>query len=102
DDERRLARLPGLDPAQHVQAPPVAVLEAAEAHLGPRRDEVVALGDAEFQEEIGYLHADQVSDAVLVVRGAAAVAEVAGERRIAAGAQLAAEDVLFRLSHVYR
>src|SRR5438132_7402904 len=95
DHARRLARLPGLDPAQHMQAPAVAVLEAAKAHLGPRRDQVVTLGDAELQEFFRDLHAHQMRDAVLIVRRAAAVAEVAGERRVAAGAQLAAEDVLF-------
>src|SRR3954471_8600857 len=97
DHARRLAGFPGLDPAQHMQAPAVAVLEAAEAHLRPRRDEVVAPRDAELQELVGDLHAHEVGDAVLVLRRAAAVAEVTGERRIAARAQLAAEDVLLRL-----
>src|SRR3977135_3427621 len=84
---RRLARLPRLDPAQHMQAPAVAGLEAAKAHLGPRRDQVVSFGDSETQEFLRRQHAHQVRDAVLVVRRAAAVAEVAGERRVAAGAQ---------------
>src|SRR5882672_52516 len=94
DHARRLARLPGLDPAQDMQAPPVALLEAAKTHLRPGRDEVIAPGDAELQELVRHLDADQVRDPVLVVRRAAAVAEVAGERRVAAGPQLPAEDVL--------
>src|SRR5437879_2355925 len=96
DHARRASGLPGLDPAQHVQAPAVAVLQAAEAQVGTRSDEVVALCDAELEELFGDLHAHQVRDAVLAVGRAAAVAEVAGERRIAAGAQLAAENVFLR------
>src|SRR5207253_4426068 len=88
DHARRLARFPGLDPTQHMQAPAVAVLQAAKAHLGPRRDQVISLGDAELQEGFSDLYAHQVCDAVGIVRRAAPVAEVAGERRIAAGAQL--------------
>ena len=41
-DARRHPRLPRLDPAQHVQAPAVAGLQAPESHLGTRRREVVA------------------------------------------------------------
>src|SRR5437762_5754704 len=96
DHARRAAGFPGLDPAQHVQAPAVVVLQAAEAQLGTRRNEVVALCDAELEELVGDLHAHQVRDAVLAAGRAAAVAEVAGERRIAAGAQLAAENVFLR------
>src|SRR5207244_12675920 len=46
DHARRASGFPGLDPAQHVQAPAVAVLQAAEAKVGTRSDEVVALCDA--------------------------------------------------------
>src|ERR1700752_2776043 len=62
---RGAAGLPGLDPAQHVQAPAVAVLQAAEAQVGTRRDEIVALGHAELEECVGHLHAHEVRDPVL-------------------------------------
>src|SRR5581483_1562534 len=91
---RRLARLPGLHPAQDVQAPAVAMLQAAEAQVGTRRHEVVALRHAVVEELARHLHAHEVRDAVLIVGRAAAVPEIAGERRIAAGPQLAAKDVL--------
>src|SRR5437762_11265208 len=97
DHARRASGFPGLDPAQHVQAPAVAVLQPAEAHLRPRRHQVVALRDAEFEELLGHLHVHEVSDAVVVVRSAAAVAEVAGERRVAARPQFSVQDVLFGL-----
>ena len=64
DYARRLARLPRLDPAQYMQAPAVAGLEAAEAQLRPRRDEVVAARDAELEEFLGDLHAHEVRHAV--------------------------------------
>src|SRR5687767_7975852 len=74
DDARRAARFPGLDPAQHVQAPALAVLEAAEAQVGARGDEVVAARDAEVEELARHLHAHEVGDAFLAMGGAAAVA----------------------------
>src|SRR2546428_3133878 len=70
DHARRLARLPGLDPAQHMQAPAVAVLESPKAHLRPRGHEVVAARDTELEEVVRHLDADQMRDAVLVVRRA--------------------------------
>src|SRR5690606_33243102 len=97
---RRAPGLPGLDPAKHVQAPPVAVLEPPEAKLRPGRDEVVAVLDAEGEELVGHLHAHEVRDAVVPVGRAAAVAEVAGERRVAARAKLAAQDVALAAEHL--
>src|SRR5258706_13545374 len=77
-----------------MQAPAVARLQAAKAQLGLRRDQIVAALHAELEELFAHLHADEVRHPVLALRGAAAVAEIAGEGRVAAGAQLAAEDVL--------
>src|SRR5437764_8970952 len=72
---RRLACFPGLDPAQHMQAPALAVLESAEAHLGTRGDEVVAVRDAELEELFGHLHAYEMRDAGGVSRRARAGAQ---------------------------
>src|SRR5882672_3740821 len=91
----RPARLVGLDPAEHVQAPAVAGLQSLEAHLRPRRGEVVAALAAELQELPGHLDAHQVRHALRAVGGAAAIAEETGERSVAAGEERAAEDVLF-------
>lgn len=93
-DVGRLARLPRLHPAQHVQAPAVAGLEAAEAQLRARRAEVVSAAARELEKVRRDPDADQVRDAVLAVRGAAPVAEIAGDRVEAARPQRAAEDVL--------
>src|SRR6266568_4521062 len=95
DDLRRHAGLVGLDPAQHVQAPAVPGLQALEAHFRARRAEVVAARAAEIEKLLGHLDAHQVRDAFRAVRGAATVAEKAGERCIAAREQRAAENVLF-------
>src|SRR5258708_2330336 len=92
---RRHAGLVRLDPAQHVQAPPVPGLEALEAHLRARRGEIVAARTAELEKLRGRLDADQVRDPIHVVRRAASVAEEPGERRVAAGEQGPAEDVFF-------
>src|SRR5436190_2875664 len=97
DHARRLARFPRLDPAQHMQAPALAVLQSAEAHHRLWRDEIVAARDAELEEFVRHLHADEMRDAVAVLRRARAVAEIAGERREAARAQFTAEHVLLRL-----
>src|SRR5882672_11381853 len=91
---RRPARLEGLDPAQHVQAPAVAGLQSLEAHLRPRRGEVIAALAAELQELPGHLDAHEVRHTLRAVGGAAAVAEKPGERRVTAGEERAAEDVL--------
>src|SRR5438552_17145610 len=95
DDLWRHARLVGLDPAQHVEAPAVPGLEALEAHLRARRGQIVAARAAELEKLRGRLDADQVRDAFDVVGRAAAVAEESGERIVAAGEQRTAEDVLF-------
>src|SRR3954468_3149579 len=76
DDARRATCLPRLDPAQDMQAPAVAVLQAPEAHFRLWHDEIVSLGNAEIEELLGHLHAHEVRDAVLILRRAAAVAEV--------------------------
>src|SRR6266571_922766 len=91
----RHAGLVGLDPAQHVKAPAVPGCEALEAHLRARRGEIVAARAAELEKLRGRLDAHQVRDPVRVVRRAAAVAEKAGERRVAAGEQRTPEDVFF-------
>src|SRR5262249_57476553 len=59
-DLRRPAGLPGFDPAQHVQAPAVAGLQAPEAHLAVRGDEVVAAAARELEKLRGDLYAHQV------------------------------------------
>src|SRR6266704_1188706 len=94
DDLRRHAALVGLDPAQHMQAPAVAGLQALEAHLGARRAEVVAARAAEFEELLRHLDANEVRDALRAVGRAAAVTEESGKRIVAAGEQRTAEDVL--------
>ena len=70
--------------------------------LGLERDRILKvqlparIGKYELEEFLGDLHAHQVRDAVVVVGRARAVAEVAGERRIAARTQLATENVFLR------
>src|SRR5439155_19220211 len=94
DHLRRHAGLVGLDPAQHVKAPAVPGLKALEAHLRARRGEIVATRAAELEKLRGRLDAHQVRDPFRVVRRTAAVAEKTGERRVAAGEEWPAENIL--------
>src|SRR5262245_34778858 len=93
-DLRRLAGLTSLDPAQHVQAPTVAGLEAAKPHFTARRDEIVAAFPRELEKLRGDLHADEVRHALFAVGCAAAVAKITRYGIVAAGKQRAAENVL--------
>ena len=91
---RRLACFPRFYPAQDVQAPPVARLEAAKAHFRPRRAEVVATGAGKLEKLFGDFDADEMGDACFATGGAAAVPEKAGQWSEAAGLQRSAQYVL--------
>ena len=87
------AGLRGLLPPQHAETPLVAWLQAGELPFGMRRDEIVALRSTELEELRGDTGADDVGAEVLRARPAAAVAEVAGQRIVAAVLQRRPEDV---------
>ena len=83
----------GFLPAQHTQAPLVAGLEAGEVIFWVRRDQVIAHHLGENQKILGHAGTHGVNADIICAGVAAAIAEEAGERVIAAIFQLSAQYI---------
>src|SRR3954462_11532492 len=85
-----------------MQTPAIARLQTAEAHLRPRRDEIVASLARELQKLCGNFDTDQVRHSGFASRRTAAVAKEARQWRKAARLKRSAQNVFlfrYRVTH---
>src|SRR5690606_3593331 len=94
---RRHPVLIRLEPTRGTQAPAVARLQSRKLELGARRRQIVAAETRELEELFRHLDANRVRADILGARVAAAVAEEARSRPLAACLERLAEHVQRRL-----